>query len=97
LLALQNRTYVHESLAIIEYLEDLAESRGLATMRGRTTAERARVRDMLGLAEEMTHALELAAVHGCIIFVPEIENQQSAASVRYALTHCHKKLAKIEE
>ena len=97
LLALGDGKYVHESLAIIEYLEDLTDSRGLPTMRGRTPEERARVREMLGLAEQMTLAIELAAVHGSIIFASEIENQQSAASVRYLLRHCHKNLSRIEE
>jgi hypothetical protein len=45
----------------------------------------------------MTLAVELAAVHGCLIFAPQVENQQSAASVRYLFRHCHKHLSKIEK
>jgi hypothetical protein len=52
---------------------------------------------MLGLAEEVTFALELAAVHGCVISAPQVENQQSAATVRYMLRRCYKKLSKMEE
>ena len=42
-------------------------------MRGSTPEARARVRESLGLAEQMTIAIELAAVHGCIIFAGEVE------------------------
>lgn len=66
-------------------------------MRGSTPEERARVRELLGLAEQMTIAIEFAAVHGCIIFAGEVEDQQSAATVRYMLKHCHKNLSRIEE
>jgi glutathione S-transferase len=68
LLALGDGTYDHESLTIIKYFEDLAESKGLPTLRGHTPEDRARVRETLGLAQEVTLALELAAVHGCVIF-----------------------------
>ena len=37
-------------------------------MRASIPEERARVRDLLRLAEQMTIAIELAAVHGFIIF-----------------------------
>jgi glutathione S-transferase len=96
LLRPEDRHRIHELLANIEYFEDLAESRGLSTMRSRTPEERARVRELLGLAEEMTLALHIATIHGCVIFASQIENQQSAATVRYMLRHCHKKLSKIE-
>lgn len=97
LLRLEDRHRIHELLANIEYFEDLAESRSLPTMRSRTPAERARVRELLSFAEETTLALHIATIHGCVIFASQIENQQSAATVRSMLRHCHKKLSKIEE
>jgi glutathione S-transferase len=97
LLRLEDRRRIHESLANIEYFEDPAEPRGLFTMRSRTPEERARVRELLGFAEEMTLALHIATTHRCVIFASQIESQQSAATVRYMLRHCHKKLSKIEE
>ena len=97
LLALPNGQCIHESIAIIEYFEDLADVQGLRTMRGRTPQERARVRDMLGLTEQLTIGVELAAVHGCTVFSSEIEGQQSAPSVRWLLRYCDKQLSRISE
>lgn len=45
----------------------------------------------------MTLAIELAAVHGCTLFVRQIENQQSAAGERHMLRHYHKIISRIEE
>jgi glutathione S-transferase len=99
LLALPTGELIHESLAIITYLEDLAVnlSPPLPSMFGCTTLERAKVNEMLGLIETVTLSIELAAVNGCVLFAPQIEEQQSAAMVRWLMKFVHKNLARIEE
>lgn len=97
LLMLENGKSIHESIAILEYFEDLADARGLQSMRGHTPQDRASVREMLGLTEQVTISIELAAVHGCVAFAPGIENAQSAPSVRWLLRYCHQQLDRIAE
>jgi glutathione S-transferase len=71
-----------ESLSIIEYLEDIAKSRGMPSLRGSTPVERAKARTLLGLIEAVTLSVEFAAVNGSVAFAPLVEGQQSAGVER---------------
>jgi glutathione S-transferase len=88
---------LRESLAIMDYLEDLAEERGLPTMRGCTPAARAKTKEMMGLIDAVTTCIEYAPVFGCKLFAPVVGGEQSAATVRWLLGHAHQNLERIAE
>lgn len=90
---------LRESLAIMEYLEDLAEAQGMPTMRGSTPEARAKTRQMMGLIDAVTTDVEYAPVFGCKLFAPVVggESGQSAAAVRWLLSHAHQNLSRIAE
>ncbi|KAK7432984.1 hypothetical protein QQZ08_000455 [Neonectria magnoliae] len=97
LLALPSRGLISESLSIIEYLEDVAESQGLSSLRGSTILDRAKVRTLLGMIETITLSVEIAAVNGSVALAPLVENQQSAGLERWLLTFIHKTLRQIAD
>ncbi|KEF54738.1 uncharacterized protein A1O9_09180 [Exophiala aquamarina CBS 119918] len=90
---------LRESLAIMEYLEDLAEAQGLPTMRGSTPEARAKMREMLGLVDALTVDIEYAPVFGCKLFASVVggESEQSAAAVRWLLGRAHQSISRIAE
>ncbi|CAM1503209.1 Fc.00g079850.m01.CDS01 [Cosmosporella sp. VM-42] len=97
LLALPSGELIGESLSIIEYLEDIAESRGMPPLRGNTAIERAKVRTLLGIIETVTLSVEIAAVNGSVAFASLVEDQQSAGLERWLLAFIHKNLKQIAE
>lgn len=97
LLALPSGELVSESLSIIEYLEDVAETQGLPSLRGRTAIERAKVRTLMGLIDSVTLSVEIAAVNGSIAFAQILEGQQSAGMERWLMAFIHKNLDRMEE
>jgi len=90
---------LRESLAIIEYLEDMADEQGLPTMRGATAQARAKTRQMLGLIDAVTTDAEYAPVFGCKLFAPVVGGAegQSPAAVRWLLGRIHQNLGRIVE
>lgn len=88
---------LRESLAIIDFLEDMAEAQDLATMRGRTPEDRAKTKEMLGLIDAVTTDVEYAPAFGCRLFAPVVEGEQSPAAVRWLLSHAHQNLERIAE
>jgi glutathione S-transferase len=97
LLDLPSGELVTESLSIIEYLEDIAESQGMPSLRGSTPMERAKVRTLLGLIETVTLSVEIATVNGSVAFAPLVEGQQSAVMEHWLLAFIHKNLGRIED
>jgi glutathione S-transferase len=97
LLSLPSGELITESLSIIEYLEDIAESQCMPSLRGSTPVERAKVRTLLGLIETVTLSVEFAAVNGSVAFAPLVERQQSAGVERWLLAFIHKNLERIED
>jgi glutathione S-transferase len=97
LLTLPSGEVITESLSIIEYLEDAAESQRMQSMRGVDPVERAGVRTLLGLIETVTLSLEFAAVNGSVAFAPLVEGQQSPGLERWLFAFIHKNLGRIEE
>ena len=97
MLALPSGELVTDSLSILEYLEDFAESLNLPSMRGSTPIERAKVRSLLGLIETVTLSIELAAVNGSVVFRALVEGQQSAGVERWLNPFVHKSLGRIED
>lgn len=93
---------LRESLAILDYLEDLAEApqgplQLRPTMRGATAQDRAKTKEMLGLIDAVTVDVEYAPTFGCKLFAPTVGGEQSAAAVRWLLRHAHQNLARIAE
>ncbi len=90
---------LHESLAVTNYLEELAIQQGAEPMDGRQGgfAGRAKVNEMLGLIETVAVGVEFAPVFGYKIFSQVVDNQQSAGGVRFLLKLVHQNLDRIEE
>ncbi|KAK5043575.1 hypothetical protein LTR84_011382 [Exophiala bonariae] len=88
---------LRESLAIIDYLEDMAEVQGLWTMRGRTPKDRAKTKEMLGLIDAVTTDVEYAPAFGCRLFAPVVGGEQSPAAVRWLLSRANQSLERIAE
>lgn len=107
ILAIGNGTFVKQSIAILEYFEDICEHASLQasedgredetyfrTMRGTTPEERARTRDILALADEASTFFGFACHKGSSLF-SNLESQSPMASVM-ALEWCRRALEKIE-
>ncbi|KIM99917.1 hypothetical protein OIDMADRAFT_55808 [Oidiodendron maius Zn] len=101
ILSLGTNRYIRQSIPIIEYFEDLCDAgteeiAGIArpTMRGHTSEERARTREILELVDEATVHFELACRKGSAMF-SLLEKQDTAAS-RCAFASCRKSLEVIE-
>jgi glutathione S-transferase len=109
MLRLPNGSFIKQSIAIIDYLEDicahpdpaqpwqmdLASSAGRKTdMRGSTPEERARHRDMLLLADDTTNFFGFACHKGTALFVP-LETTH-AFTAKLALETCNKNLRLLD-
>ncbi|KEF60744.1 uncharacterized protein A1O9_02305, partial [Exophiala aquamarina CBS 119918] len=73
-LALGDGTFIHQSIAILEYLEDMCDRNidspeiAQPSMRGTTLRERATTREMMQLADEATSLFSLACHKGSGMF-----------------------------
>ena len=110
ILRLPDGTFIKQSVAILEYLEDLCDNPDPAqdwqiqlaksainktSMRGETSKEKARTREILALADEASSQFGFACHKGTALFVP-IE-QTNALTAKLALEYCKKNLKLLEE
>lgn len=110
ILRLPDGTLIKQSLAIIEFFEDVCENPDPAKewqvelvksanreldMRGRTSEEKARTREVLGLVDEATSQFSFACHKGTALFVP-LERTNALAS-ELAMEYCKKTLRLVEE
>ena len=109
LLALGDGKFIQQSLAIIEYFEDVCDSGydsgmneverqiakiGGPSMRGTTPAARARTREILFLAEEATTHFSTACHKGSAMFA--LLEQQDATASKFAMESCKKTLGLVD-
>ncbi|KAB8232062.1 glutathione S-transferase family protein [Aspergillus alliaceus] len=110
ILRLPNGQFIKQSVAILEYLEDICgnpdpeqtwqvelakNARDTGSMRGDTPEERSRIRDMLSLADEATSLFSFACHKGTVLFVSM--EATNALSAKFALELCKKNLKLLEE
>lgn len=110
ILKLPNGTFIKQSTAILEFFEDVCQNpdpeqewqldlansvTNKAPMRGSTSEERARTRDVLSLADEVTSQLGFACHKGTALFVPLETTNATAAKL--ALEYCRKNLKLLED
>lgn len=110
ILRLPDGTFITQSIAILEYLEDLCDNpdptqdwqielaksaSSKGSMRGKNAKERARTRDILALADEACSQFVFACHKGSALFIP-IE-QTNALAAKLALDYCRKNLRLLEE
>ena len=110
ILRLPDGTFIKQSIAIIEFFEDVCDDPDPAqdwqielakstnsgiTMRGNTPAQRAKTREVLGLVDEASSQFCFAAHKGTALFVPLEETNALAAKL--ALEYCRKTLRLVEE
>ncbi|KAJ4123037.1 hypothetical protein NW768_010029 [Fusarium equiseti] len=100
-LRLPDGSFIKQSIAIIMYFEDICDhpeepwqvelsKQANGSMLGETAAEKARVRDMLCLADEITSQFVLACHKGTALFVP-LETTNATAS-KLIMEYCYKNL-----
>ncbi|RYP90823.1 hypothetical protein DL770_003084 [Monosporascus sp. CRB-9-2] len=105
ILKLPNGSFIKQSVAILNYFEDICDNpqedwhRELAglsrkNMRGNTAEERAHMREVLALADQVGSLFSFAARKGTKLFVP-IETS-SAEGSRLALEWCKRDLKLLE-
>lgn len=110
ILKLPDGTFIKQSLAILDYLEDICDhpdpeiawqvelaqsAENTGSMRGQTAQDKARTRDMLSLIEEVNCIFGFAAHKGSKLFVP-METTSALAS-KLALEYCAKMLKALDE
>jgi len=110
ILRLPDGTFIKQSIAIIEFFEDVCDDPDPAqdwqielakstnsgiTMRGNTPAQRAKTREVLGLVDEASSQFCFAAHKGTALFVSLEETNALAAKL--ALEYCRKTLRLVEE
>jgi glutathione S-transferase len=110
ILRLPDGTFIKQSLAIIEFFEDVCENPDPTkewqveiaktanreiSMRGRTAEEKARIREVLGLVDEASSQFSFACHKGTALFVP-LEKTNALAS-ELAMEYCKKTLRLVEE
>ncbi|KAF5679419.1 hypothetical protein FHETE_836 [Fusarium heterosporum] len=100
-LRLPDGTFIKQSIAILEYFEDICEhptepwqieltKSANTSMRGGTPQERARVRDMLSLTDEITSQFGFACHKGTVLF--SMIEETHPTSARLILENCQKNL-----
>lgn len=109
ILKLPDGTFIKQSVAILDYLEDVCDrpdetkdwqvklskaAAGNSSMRGSTPEERARIREMLGLADEATSHFGFACHKGTALFVPL--EPTHAFTAKLVLDNCRKTLKLLE-
>ncbi|CAM1506227.1 Fc.00g058680.m01.CDS01 [Cosmosporella sp. VM-42] len=109
ILKLPDGSFIKQSVAIIDYFEDicdrpdpkqawqvkLANSAGTKTMRGDTAEERAWIRDMVCLADEANSQFGFACHKGSVLFVPM--ETTNALTAKLALEYCKKNLKLLDK
>jgi len=110
ILRLPDGTFIKQSIAIIEFFEDVCDDPDPAqdwqielaksanpesNMRGNTPEQRAKTRETLGLVDEASSQFCFAAHKGTALFVPLEETNALAANL--ALEYCRKTLRLVEE
>jgi glutathione S-transferase len=110
ILRLPDGTFIKQSVAILEYLEDLCDDPDPAqewqvqlsksatnkiSMRGESAKEKARTREILALADEASSQFGFACHKGTALFVPL--EQTNALTAKLALEYCKKNLKLLEE
>ncbi|KAM0702490.1 hypothetical protein Q7P35_009918 [Cladosporium inversicolor] len=110
ILRLPDGTFIKQSLAIIEFFEDVCENPDPAkdwqvelaktadpetNMRGQTAEEKARTREVLVLVDEATSQFSFACHKGTALFVPLEKTNALAAEL--AMEYCKKTLRLVEE
>lgn len=101
ILSLGSNKFIRNSIPIIEYFEDIcdagigeiAENAG-PTMRGHTSDERARMREILDLIDKATAHFEEACRKGSMMF--SLLEKQDATASRLAFASCKTTLEVIE-
>ncbi|VUC26030.1 unnamed protein product [Clonostachys rosea] len=107
ILRLLDGTFIKQSVAILEYLEDICDQPNeqwqkdlfkgthCNSMRGATVEARARIREIMGLADEASSQFGFACHKGSKLFVPMEETNADAG--RLAMEYCRKTLGNIEK
>lgn len=93
----ENRVFIFQSIAIIEYLEDLyGPEAGYRSMRGQTAAEKARVRDCMNVLSEAVDCFAFYCHQASQLFQLNGEEQSRGAAVA-AIARAHAQLDRLEE
>ncbi|UPL04101.1 hypothetical protein LCI18_015035 [Fusarium solani-melongenae] len=107
MLKLPDGTFIKESVAILEYFEDicadpqsdwqkeLAKSAVKSSMRGETPEQRARIRDMLFLSGEACNYFGFACHKGTALFA--LSEATNAHAAKLSLEYCKKTLTHLSE
>ncbi|KAF5664669.1 hypothetical protein FDENT_12805 [Fusarium denticulatum] len=106
ILRLPDGQFIKQSIAILEYFEDICDNpqqpwqvelakHAGGSMRGRTAEERARTRQVLGLADEVTSQFGFACHKGTALFGMLEETHPITAKL--ALEYCTKNLKLLEK
>lgn len=110
ILKLPDGTFITQSVAIIEYFEDVCDNPDPAhewqmelaksvsnrgSMRGNTAQEKARTRDILALADEASSYFTFACHKGTALFIPV--EQTNALTAKLVLEYCRKNLKRLED
>ncbi|KAJ3520764.1 hypothetical protein NM208_g13580 [Fusarium decemcellulare] len=103
ILKLPDGTFIKQSIAILEYFEDICDHPDTAqdwqvelaktakpSMRGETPEQRSRIRDMLCLADEAGTFFGFACHKGSVLFVPM--EATNALTAKLTFEYCHKSL-----
>lgn len=110
ILKLPDGTFIKQSVAILEYLEDICDKpdpeqpwqldlansvTNKLSMRGATSEDKARMREILSLADEATSQFGFACHKGTALFVPL--ERTSALTANLVLEYCKKNLKLLED
>lgn len=110
ILRLPDGTFIKQSIAIMEFFEDICENPDPAkdwqlelaratnqdiNMRGTTSEEKAKTREMMALVDEASSQFCFAAHKGTALFVPLEET--NALTAKLALEYCRKTLRLVEK
>ncbi|KAL2683315.1 hypothetical protein Neosp_007785 [[Neocosmospora] mangrovei] len=107
MLKLPDGTFIKESVAILEYFEDicadpqndwqkeLAKGAVTSSMRGETPEQKARIRDMLGLSGEACNYFGFACHKGTALFA--LSEATNAHAAKLSLEYCSKTLTHLSE
>lgn len=111
ILRLPDGTFIKQSIAIVEFIEDVCDNpdaaqdwqlelartahRRKTNMRGSTSAEKAQTREILGLVDEASSQFCFACHKGTALFVSLEET--NAVAAKLAMEYCKKTLRLVEE
>ncbi|KAF9777321.1 hypothetical protein IL306_004452 [Fusarium sp. DS 682] len=106
ILRLPDGTFIKQSIAILEYFEDICDHPKLpwqvelakgasGSMLGQTAEEKARVRDILCLADEVTTQFGFACHKGTALF--NMLEETNPLTAKLSLEYCRKNLKLLEK